>query len=425
VYYENGQKDNCSKCNKKVGFVKSIIAALVFAVCFFGGNVVYNDLDNRIVTNRVTTSMNAKHISIELRIQRNILDNISIWSKSVENRLGSMNSLHQEQTRMLKSTIDRLRKETNEILAAQKKLQKDLGSGKLADKEVGLAIAVLTQRANTTEEQLNVLLRDPQELIDKVIKPTVAIAVRNKHGDRVRGSGVLFRKEKFVDKKTGLTKYRYYGFTAYHVWESVFKYLENIKNPDPDPIIFPDGTVFQPKIDRTLNPKLLLHYFDGNSVSPTLLITNAKFLYPNKPLHSKWKPIRDMAVFMFETYRKDLAIAELASDAEIREHVKYGSRIYTTGIAIGGAPSLYFGTTASPRIKSPAGIYFNAFGYFGQSGGPIYDAKTLKVISINQRILVHSGFSPLSNTLFGTLLTDIRRVWGLTAPKQHKKLLNP
>jgi len=426
AYHENGKKDKCSKCKKKWNFVRNILAIVVFGLGLGGGIGTYENLDRRVEDNTTAIVATVDYVAgLEVRIERTFYE-IGTWGRSVENRLEDMRAKYKKETEILQETISHLRKETNEILAAQKKLQKDLGNGKLAEEQVALAIAMLTQRARDTEEQLSVLLRNPKELIEKVVKPTVGIAVRDRNGDRLRGSGVLFRKEKLVDKKTGLIRYRYYGFTAYHVWESVFKYYERIKKPDRDPIVLPDGRVIVPsKVDRTLNPELLVYYYGGNSTRRTLLITGGEFLYPNKPLHRSWKAIQDITVFTFESTRGDLAIAQLASDAEIKDYVGYGSRIYTTGIAVGSAPSLYFGTVASPKVTNDMGIYFNSFGYFGQSGGPVYDAKTLKVISINQRILVHQGFSPLSNTLFGTLLSDIRRVWSLTAPREHKKLLNP
>lgn len=425
IYYEKGQKDYCSKCNKKGGWFRSIAMLLVFAVCFLGGYQGYTDTHDRIDANQVAIEKTANYVyKLNMKLA-NTFANLDRWAQSVETRLESFYAEHKNEAKMLAGVLAGLREETAAIREAQDALRKELNGGKLTDEKVGAAITALQARSKLLEDQMQVVLRNPQELVEKVIKPTVAIGVRDTKGDHLRGSGVLFKRVEEKDSK-GRRVYRYYGFTCYHVWEGVFQYLEKIKQPDPPPIVLPDGRVIiPPKIDRKLNPKLLVKFFDGNSERAQVLFVGGKFIFPTKAIGS-FKPLQDIAVFTFRSERK-LPVAEMASDEEIRANVRYGSRIYAAGIAMLGVPSVYFGTVANPKLPGEHGISFQTYGYFGQSGGPIFDAKTLKIISLNQRIHGHRlmiGSTPVTNLLFGTLMTEIRKVWRVAAPKEYRKILD-
>jgi len=426
MYYENGKYEICRKCKKKNSVLKSVLGTLVFAISFTVASLGFANINKRIVKNTSSINHTSQYVArMEKKISA-VFDKIYAWSLTVDSRLGSFYAEYKEEARILKSTLDALNKETIAITNAQKKLVKDFSNGKISDKKITSMLAVLQVRMDTAENNLRVLMRNPKELIEKLVKPTVGIAIRDKNGDHLRGSGVLFRREEVV--VGGKKFYRYYGFTAYHVWQAVFKYYEDIKKPDLPDMFLPNGTKLpSKKIDRTLNPKLLVQYFDGNSERAVLYIDSGHFLFPTKYLKT-FKSIQDIAVFTFDSARGDIAVAELASDEEIRSNVFYGSKMYSVGIAIGGAPSLYVGTTASPRIANGVGISFQAFGYCGQSGGPIFDAKTMKIISINQRVFTHSlgfGSTPVTNTLFGTIFTDLRTIWKQAAPKKYKKVLDP
>ncbi len=414
MYYEDGKREKCYKCSKKGGWLRLALMAVVVCLFTFSGYKGFTDTHSRIDDNAMWININEHRIAHVDEITEQSFDNVKKWADSTERRLALLRVGHDVRLQMLKGSIDALGDELQRIYVLQKKLKADLATGEVSDAVVANALASLIVRADAVDSQLEVLIRSPEELIEKMVKPTVGIAVRDKTGDRLRGSGVLFKREKYKDAKTGRTRYRYYGFTAYHVWEGIFKYLEKISKPEQPPKLFERRR----KLDRTMNPKLIIRYFGGQSHRAALYITNAKFVHPTGVVD--YLPQSDIAVFTFTSHRGNLAIAELASDAEIRANVKYSSRVYATGIAIDGVPSLYMGATSNPKMKGNTGIAFNIFGWFGQSGGPIFDAKTLKVVSMTQR-----GMMPISNLSFGTLLTEFRKVWGLSAPKEYKKILDP
>jgi hypothetical protein len=425
MYHEDGKKDKCRKCNRKGSFVNLILSAFLMATLLMSGVFGYNKVDNRIQQNTAGIEFTAKYIvGLEGRLSETFRD-VGRWADTVDSRLSRFYAENKEEAMFLKSMLDDLRQETSGILAAQNALRKDLSGGKMTNAKVANAISVLSARAQACEEQLQIIMRNPAEIIQKVIKPTVAIAVRDRKGDHLRGSGVLFRRELIRDTSNirARVSYRYYGFTCYHVWDGVFKYLANI-NKDAIPEINPATG----GLDKKLNPRLLVQYFDGNSRIAQFYISNGDFIHPTSVIKG-YKPVQDIVVFTFISKRGDLAIADLASDAEIAQNVYYGSRIYTTGVAVGGVPSLYFGTTSNPLLPGNIGIGFQAFGFYGQSGGPIYDAKTLKIISLNQRVWLHgggmmNGAIPLTNTIYGVTLNYIRIMWRASAPKEYKNILD-
>jgi hypothetical protein len=420
MYQNDGKLEKCHKCSKKGGWLRVALMLTVFCVFFLGSYKGYTDMDRRVENNANWTVANTKVIERVNARTANTFKLFEKWAGTVQTRLFVLEKTHGDTIKLLDMSVKAISDEVERIHGEQLKLRKALRSGKLTEGAVVEALAILSNRATQIEQRLEVLAHNPQELMEKVVKPTVGIAVRDKNNDRLRGSGVLFKREKYVDAKTGRTMYRYYGFTAYHVWKGIFEYLEKVKKAPTQStwIVLKDGRkIKRPKIDTTLNPQLIIRYYGGRTDQAVLYIIGAKFIHPTANID--FVPVTDVAVFTFTSHRDNLAIAELATDAEIKEHVYYGSRIYATGVAANGVPSLYFGTTANPKMKPRYGIMFNVFGWFGQSGGPIYDAKTLKVISMTQR-----GSMPISNLAYGTLLSEFRKAWHLTAPKAYKCILD-
>ena len=149
----------------------------------------------------------------------------------------------------------------------------------------------------------------------------------------------------------------------------------------------------------------------------------------NKPSEA-YVSQQDILVFTFVHYNDKLALAELATDAEITKNIQTGHRIFTTGIAIHGAPTLYTGSVANPKVSKNMGVAYHAFAYYGMSGGPTFDAVTLKVVGVNQRVHVHPVLGgadgvPNTNLLYGHHLKSLRMLWKLSAPKEAKNLLDP
>ena len=420
MYIESRKRDKCTKCNKKSGFWKSILLMLAFTASTLGGLQAYRDADTRMTLNREGLDVISGYI---MNLENETFDTfqrMSNWADSVEQRIVDFYFESKTEAIRLNKTLSSLREETKLIIQAQHKLVEDLGSGKMTEKKIATAISILQNRISNTEEHIQIIMRNPYKLIEKVIKPTVGISTQV-NTRYMRGSGVLYKKIKLVDEKTGLVTYRYYGFTAYHVWEQMFKANEENKETS---VKFDNGVTIKTAEKKH---KLLIHYYGGNSQRATFFIRNAEFIYRNK-YREVYSIQEDITVFTFVISRGDLAVAELATDIEVDEALYYGRRIYVTGIAIEKVPSLYTGIIANPKQKH-GDILFQAFAYYGQSGGPIFDATSLKVISITQRMRVHrSGFnakSPLSNTMFGCSIKDMRKLWSLLAPDKESRVLDP
>lgn len=410
VYYERGEKEICSKCNKKGRFRKSIIAVLVFGLCFYTGLSSFKNLDNRIETNTQTIEATADYV---YRLSKEIsaaFREIDTWAGLTEQYIRKIYSDHRDNIALMKLSVESLKEELADIVKAQKIIKSELTNGQLTNEKAYKVITLLIAKAKALDDKLKMIDRNPHELMEKVIKPTVGIAVRDKKGDHLRGSGVLFKRVQFKDEK-GRTMYRYYGFTAYHVWHGVFKYIEDNKDAL-----------------EHLQPKLLIQYYGGQLDRP-LEFKEAEAVFPNSFMKA-FVSQQDVMVFSFVHHNDKLAIAELASDAEIMRNVKYGHPVFTAGIALNGTPTLYSGIVANPKTPNNKGTQFHAFAYYGQSGGPTFDAKTLKVIAVNQRVHVHpilggADGAPNTNVMLGHTLKSLRELWKLSAPKEAKNLLDP
>jgi hypothetical protein len=344
-----------------------------------------------------------------------ILENeIVVKTEEIRDALGHLSEENLEDFEILQKLARKTAEEVKQLQDEEKKLRLQLSKGVVSEKEVQAALKRLLNRVQAIDRTIETLHHSPYELMEKVVKPTVAILVRDTKGDHYRGSGVLFSREKYKDVKTKRTLYRYRGFTAYHVWDEVLKHQkdeadENFKG-------------------KKINPSLLIQYYGGNSKSrnPKRYITDAKVIYPNEYLES-YRNRQDILVYEFTSGYK-LSVAELATDIEIDRMMHYGSPIYAVGIAIGAAPGLYSGIVANPNLGGDIGTVYHAYAYFGQSGGPIFDAKTLKVISVNQRVhigAVRDGFGVYADTniLYGHSLKSMRWLMRFIAPKKHKKAL--
>ncbi len=427
IYYENGKKDLCRKCNGKRTIKRTVVNAFLtvvfMAVVIFG----YNNHTKEIVANKNNITHIAEYLLNFTEEMHAHIDGIGEWQKEAEYAIiNVMYEKHSSHNHLFSIQIAQIREELSVIVNLRDSVRKELNSGEMTDTKVALLVKQLQSNVDLTNKKLEILLRNPKDVMEKMVNPTVAIIIRDKKRDHLNGSGVLFRKDIVVHPITGATINRYYGFTCYHVWKGVFEYLDLLENP-PVPYITPNGLIIPAdEIDKTLNPRLVIAYFGGQTTGPKVLFTDVKFIYPNK-LRKQYRPIDDIAVFTFITVR-DLSVAELASDAEIAKHVKYNSRMYTVGLAKHDVPTIYAGRTANPNLIKGDGIAFHTFGYFGQSGGPIFDGEMLKIISINQRISMHrSGFSsnPITSLMYGSLLNKIRIKWKLNAPAAYRDILTP
>ncbi len=405
VHYNYGKKHYCAKCEKKkFPFLKAIAAILIAAVLAVGyGRDSYTQ--DRIDANAEDIELVAEYVVDLERKVRASFSQVSMWANTVEKRLYelklSYSDQHAEMTRLLKET----KKEIDGLLAAHNSLKKELRGEKVTSENAAAIIASLQERANALEVRLEYVLRNSDVLLEKVIKPTVGIGAHDKNGQHQRGSGVLYKRVEVVDKKTGRKTYRYRGFTAYHVCEDILNYLGQVKmGKRKDDMKFKSFQVYVYK-----------------GVGSTPLIRNIELVHPFRYL-GPHKPIIDILVFEFEWHEK-LPVAELATDAEIDAILKHGRTILTTGVSLTKTPSVYSGIIANPKPANGYGTLFHAYGYYGQSGGPVFDAKTLKVIAVNQRIHVHKGFSPNTNILYGTSLKTLRKYFDITAPKEAKGAL--
>jgi hypothetical protein len=310
--------------------------------------------------------------------------------------------------------LDTVKREMAEVNIAQKALKAHLAdlNAKADLTDLVKIKEAVGRNVELLKGRLDMLDRSPDVIMEKVLKPTVEIAVRDRKGDHGRGSGVLFKREKL---KNG--KYRYTGFTAYHVWEDILLHIENVN----------DG-IAPSNIDKTLNPKLLIRTYAG-SHKVTRYITNATMLWPTK-YQKDLDGARDFILFQFES-AYNMPVAELASDEDMKK-IQVGNRIWVTGTAHHGSVSLYNGIMSNGNlgVRSAHSAAFHAFAYFGNSGGPIYDARTLKVIGITQRVGIGSvlgkipGGYAITDILVGHLIHSVRKTWKQLAPKQYKKLLD-
>jgi hypothetical protein len=387
-------KDCWKSLQPKFSFKKAIITCLV-ALVLVGGYARDDYTQRRITQNTGRVDAVAKYVAGLEYAVRNAFQSVNVWAGHVTQRLKGLDTKYAEQIEVIERLLEETKKEVNAIVEQQRDLVKDLRKGKMTDKQAAAVIVQLRNRANALEAKIQHLSHSPDELINKVIKPVIGIGVKDTKGTRLRGSGVLFKR---VETKTdkGTVVYHYYGMTAYHVWDAIFQYKYKLK-------------LGQLKEDK-LKPELVIYVYDGRTQSEKEIVS-ASWVHPTKVRHGKYLPTVDFAVFTF-TSTKKLEVAELATNQEIRDFKKYGTPLITAGVSPAQAPGIWMGTVANPDTKKLSGTLCHAYGYFGQSGGPTFDARTLKVVGINQRINVHMGMSPDTNTLFITTLDIYRVVYG-------------
>jgi len=414
TYYPHGKKEYCLKCERRRNRLVPFLAILVFALGLFGGEKAYIDIDKRINKNTEAIFETNKNLrSLEQKTGRTFMI-VSHWLQDMDARVKHIYEKYESEAGALSALVAQTRKEVKELLAAQEQVRKELKEGKLTEQEMNELFKSALVRLRLLDAKVSAIQHSPDQIIKKMLSPTVAICLADKKGERgTRGSGVLFSREELKDPN-GKKIYRYRGFTAYHVWHGIFNYLENK----------------QPKLkkDMRLHPKLVIKYF-GGSTSARHVITGAKFIHPTR--YKGFISDEDIAVFEFMSFVK-MDIAELASNEEIKTNLYVGSPIFTTGVAIHKAPTLYTGIASNARISIAGEMRgpwaFHAYAFYGQSGGPIFDAKTLKVIGINQMVHVmpgaFGGSTPDTNVLYGHSLATLRAKWKLTAPKELKGVLD-
>ena len=418
-YHESLGKEYCTKCNKKGLKWRILLVCAFVGMCFTGGFKTYEDTSRRIDTNATEIHKNTQRI-VELNAQTaRTFAQVSIWASNIEADLNELFARQKFGNDHLRQLAEEMEERLAMLRSIQDKLLTDVSKGRFTDKHIQMVLASLLQQVKQVDATVKVLMKDPEAIMEQMVKPTVGVGVRNMNGTRIYGSGVLFRKVRVRNKITGDYAWRYYGFTAYHVLDSL------IVNNDKVEASRIDNPGQNEMYDNLLEEVVVFHY-GGQSKQPKTVFAGVKILHPQDAL-GRFIPVQDMLVFSFIT-KKELATATLATDAEIRANIRYGSPMYTTGIAVIMTPCLYSGSVANPAVPGNGGILFHTYGYFGQSGGPIFDAVTMKVISVNQRAHVmrgrYGGQTVDTSVLFGYLLTDIRRVWHLSAPMQYKKLLD-
>jgi len=418
VHYKYGKKHVCGKCQKKKFPLNKSLVGCLFALIFSLGFARDDYTQSRIGLNTEAIETVDKRVDQANAAANQNMRTLSKWANSVEKRFIEFDSKYSEENVILRSLFEETKKQVQDVLKAQQDLVEDIKAGKITDRQSAAIMSNLVSKSKALETKLKFLMRSPEELVEKVIKPTVGVGVDDTKGQRLRGSAVLFKREVKTLPK-GKKKYVYYGMTAYHVWHGIFKYQEKLRS----------GTLKDKNgrliIEDAMKPKLVIYVYNGRTTGPEMIVP-AKWVHPlvARPVITAQV---DFAVFTFESYRK-LNVAQLSTNAEISKARKYGRPIITAGISPAAAPALWTGAVANPKVRKQSGIMCHAYGYYGQSGGPTFDAKTLKVIGINQRINVHRSSpiskSPDTNVLFITCIDKYRVVFMSEVGEAYKGLLD-
>ena len=401
-------KHLCNKCGSKSDSLRTIGIVLVFLIAFTGGLLSYNNLDFRIDKNTNRIEEVYEH---SVTLQGNVeyaFKQVSKWAVRAQDKINKIDESYISQHKSIKKLLENSKAEIKNIRAYQAKLEEKIKNGVLTNEEISVVLGHLKARSDDIEQKLKYLVHSSSQIMDKVIRPTVGIGVDDTKGKKTRGSGVIFKKEDTgrTVKLTGKKIYRYYGLTVYHVWRNIFEYIDDVKSG-------------KRKVDH-MKPKLLIYVYDGNTDKAKYLY-HGVWVHPTKAIGGPLNNNRDFATFYFDSDR-DLATADLASNDEIKNAKVYGRPIISTGIAPHEAPGLWTGFIANPQLRGLGGTAVHTFIFFGQSGGPVFDGMTLKIIGLNQR--GHAFRGHISTTILYFVSLDVYRIiFEAEAKKEYRHLL--
>lgn len=404
IHHKHKNTHKCGTCEKATASYFNIVIVFMIIMCFIATIKVRNSSYNEIAYNsEQIKEANDYSKSLASKTSATFLE-VGNWAKRTQNKLNSIDISHSKNYKFVKNMIDGYRTEIQQLVDEQKSFQQYVKKGELTNKEVIAALNGFDKRITSLNSNIKHLLHSTETLVNKVLKPTVGVAVHDTKRRELRGSGVLFKRVK--SEINGKVSYTYYGISAYHVWGDIFAYIDRVKRKEHQ---------------NKLKPQLYIYVYEGLSNRSKYTLP-AKWIHPSKAISGTLSSTRDFAMFKFKTVVY-LEVAEVASNEEIKSAKKYNYPIITTGTSIGNVPSIWTGRISNPLLPGTTGTMVNAFVYFGQSGGPTFDAKTLKLIGINQRAFTHKK-SPLSTVLFITTIDMYRTIFLAEVKKEYKGLLD-
>lgn len=356
--------------------------------------------------------LNEMRISQEKRIEaESIARDNAIIDATIEQleRLWNGIGLLQEQIDGLGEIANRHRADLTTLTKQLEDLKKALFAN---NAEAGNLNAIQTFQLEQIEKQVKELAaevvamrRIPLDRLQaEMLSPTVRLFVREakqKHADQLRGSGILFKKQKLE------RGYRYWVATDYHLFDDVLEYLEQRRPHLPE--------------EEKLTPEFWVTIWRDDGVSARYSI-QCNLLFPNTHIKNA-NASSDFCVLTFDA-NLDLPVAEFATDAEI-DTLKVSDEVWNSAVFPAEKPTLVRGMISA--IGSPVygkTIACQLMAQPGMSGSAVFadfNGK-LKVIAFVQVMSV-SGVGGNSVMAFCGDLRNIRRIWKLKAPDELKGIL--
>lgn len=228
--------------------------------------------------------------------------------------------------------------------------------------------------SKSSEKRLAELKKsDAEELHKKFIYPVVRVIAYGKEG-AAGGSGVVVYSQ---DEET-------YLLTNHHV-------IANLIEIEPK-----WNSLAGKKIQVETRSEAICEFFDYENLSR---ITDAN---GKKADVVAWDEQRDLALLKLKATTLSPYVSPIMPRAEFDEQLFIGSEVRTVGCGMGVPPLMTSGHVGGFNVPIDNFPYTlcTAPSIFGNSGGPVYDAHTGKVIGLSARlnvVLMGLGGSPITH----------------------------
>ena len=287
--------------------------------------------------------------------------------RSLEERMDSLQEAWESlkadfnKTKISKSIDNLVKESTFQMLGNFKNTKHFFSENKKELLELKKDIAKQKKENKNLLDRLIMENRPKDEMIKKMLSPTVQIS-----GEENVGSGTVIYSSNSPNTNKGT-----YILTAYHV-------IRNINSENP----------------REKNHRYTITTFglDGKRREHVSVLVGYK---------------KSLDVALLKLVGNEI-IDEVAglSDLKDLEDIKIWTNVFAIGCPLGNDPIPTGGFVASQNSKLGKVNYWmiNAPTYFGNSGGGVYSAKTLKLIGVFSKIYTHGKIRPVVISHMGLIV---------------------